>query len=222
MSFIDAAYRVLREKRQWMHTRDLIQEVLDRALYTSSAKDPIPALTGTLYSAIARGSNRRGFVRQGPYFGLEEWGAEVPPPDVAGRPRRRTQRPPAAATLPLTEEQLQAIQGTMPADQFERLFGDIWRQYQEQQRRKLITQVSNQQLLQTVRREVDQIQDFLLGQSKQTPGPELIANWIVFCYQSGLYREGAALFKQIGPDQIGLALYEYVRKIAQVCEVRLR
>ena len=222
MPFVDEAYMVLREKRQWMHVVELIQEVLDQGRFTSNAKDPIQSLRGTLHSAVTRSSNRRGFVCQGPYFGLEEWGPEIPPPDDAGRPRRRTQRSPAAATLPLTEEQLLAIQGTMPADQFEKLFGDLWQRYQEQRRRRLITPVSDRQLLQKVRREVDKIQDFLLGESKQVPGPELIANRIVFCYRLGLYREGAALLEHIGPDQIGEALYEHVRKIAQACEVHLR
>lgn len=220
MSFLDEACSVLREKRQWMHVKDLVQEVLDRGLYTSIAKEPLQSLAGTLYSAVSRGSNRRGFVRHGPMFGLKEWGSEIPPPDTAGSPRRRRQRP--SSISPLTEEQILAVKKTMSSDQFEELFGDLWRRYQEQQRRRLITQVSDKQLLHAVRREVDQIQDFLLGQSKQTPGPELITTWIVFCYQLELYREGAALFKQIGPDQIGDALYEHVHKIAQACEIYLK
>lgn len=222
MSFIDAAYSVLREKREWMHVSDLVQEVLDLGLYVSAAEDPMLSLTGTLHSQITRGPNRLGFARHGSMFGLKEWGPKIPPPDSTGpSPRRRTS-PSSFSTLPLTEEQILAIKATLPSDQFEELFGDIWQRYQEQRRRSLITNVSNQHLLSEVRREVDHIQDFLLGQSKLAPGPELITNWIVFCYQIGLYREGAALFKQIGPDQIGQALYEHVSKIAGACEVRLK
>jgi len=220
MSFLDAAHSVLRQKREWMHVNDLVQEVLDQGLYTSTAKKPMPSLTGTLHSEITRRPNHRGFVRHGSMFGLKEWGPEISPPDITGPPPRRRSSP--SSTLPLTEKQILAIKETLPSDQFEALFGGIWQRYEEQRRRSLITKVSNQQLLREARREVDQIQDFLLDRSKQAPAPELITNWIVFCYQVGLYREGVALFKQIGPDQIGQALYEHVGKIARACEVHLK
>lgn len=216
MAFLDVAYSVLAEKRQWTHARDLVQEVLDRNLYTSSAQDPIASLVGTLYSEIRRRPNQRGFVRHGPMIGLKEWGPEIPPPEAAGT------RSSVVPSLPLTQEQIIAIKKTMPPDQFESLFGDIWQQYQSQQRQRLITRVNIQQLTRLVRREVDCIQDFLLERTKQAPKPEVIANWIVFCYELELYREGASLFKCIGSDQIGEALYSYLGKIARACELHLK
>jgi len=222
MSFLDAVYSILREKRQWTSAGDLVQEALDRGLCTSTANNPIGSLSSTLRAEITRGSNRRGFVHHGTMFGLEEWGLAIPPPETTDTTRRRRRRQTTAPSLSLTEEQIQAIKETMPPDQFEELFGDLWQRYQEQRRQRLITQVSDRQLLRDIRHEVDLIQSYLLGRGNQAPSPELVANWIVLCYQLKLYREGAALFRQLGPDQVDEMLYEHVRKIAQACEARTK
>ena len=249
MSFLDTACSVLREERQWMHAKDLVQEVLDQGLYTSMAKDPIASLTSTLYPAASRGSNRRGLMRHGPMFGLKEWGAEIPPPDnVMLRElnresaaefktwplsqleaftdlleRAREQRSSSPNTqdqqsplVPQTQDEVEAVEA------FQDFLRRSVQRYEEQELRSPITQISDSELLDRVRHEVNQIHDFLLGQSIQDPSPQLITNWIVLCYQLQLYREGVAVFKQIGPDQIGEALYKHVSKIAKACRMHLR
>jgi hypothetical protein len=212
MNSLDAAHLVLCEKGQWMHVRDLAQELLDRGLFMSQAKNPVNSLRATLSMAIRKTSNPRGFVRHGPMIGLREWGPGIPPPDDAVAPPQVIE-----SSLPLSEEQILAIKKTLPSDQFEELFGDIWQRYQERRRWRLITEVTTPELLQAVRREISRIQDYLLEQGRQAPKPEVIANWIVFCYQLELYREGAALIQHIGPDQIGEDLYHHLHKIAQAC-----
>ena len=71
MTFIDAAYQVLKDFGQPMDYRDIYREVVRRDLWESKAKDPKSldnSTYGTLIKAVWGGDPRVGRIGTGPLF----------------------------------------------------------------------------------------------------------------------------------------------------------
>lgn len=65
------------------------------------------------------------------------------------------------------------------------------------------------------------IAQFLEGRLNRVPtGPE-ICEWIHFCYKNGLYKEGLQLFGVLDESSIPSDAYKKIKKIAEVCRIRM-
>lgn len=65
------------------------------------------------------------------------------------------------------------------------------------------------------------IKSFLEGNLNRQPDTQEICDWIAFCYENGLYKEGYKLFKLIDETSLPSETYNKLRKIADVCKVKL-
>jgi hypothetical protein len=220
--FLDAAYQILTEAGEPMHGLEIVRIGLDRALFTTSAKDH-RTLVNSLYSEVQRSRNRRGFTVLGNgYFGLREWDGGSPQPVTQTAQRRgRTARSTSSNPSGVTMEMLELTRQSMPADQFRQVWGPIYDQLVSEERARAITPISDKQLLQAVRQPVRRIQDFLQGRGNDTPKSEDVCDWVQLCYTLGLYREGAALWQYVQRDEVNAWLYERSKKIAAVCRTRI-
>ncbi len=140
----------------------------------------------------------------------------------------RSSRPPSAsASTPvqkpsgITLEMLEQTKQMMGEEPFRQLWGSLYDQLLAAERARAITPVSDRDLLQAARQQVRQIQDFLQGRNGNRPSSEVICDWIHFCYQFSLYREAAALFALVNPDDVNPWYLERTRKIAVTSRSRL-
>lgn len=60
----------------------------------------------------------------------------------------------------------------------------------------------------------------VLNGSMVTPSDEVLCDWVHFCYDFELYREGQMLFTFVTPDQVNPWYYERTRKLARLCLMR--
>lgn len=67
---------------------------------------------------------------------------------------------------------------------------------------------------------VDGIRDFLHGRASR-PTDERLCDWVNFCYEFGLYREGCDLFALVDPSQVNQWYYERTRRLAKVCAMKV-
>lgn len=65
------------------------------------------------------------------------------------------------------------------------------------------------------------IRSFLEGNLNRQPDTQEICDWITFCYENGLYKEGYKLFKLIDETSLPSETFNRLRKIADVCKVKL-
>ena len=68
--------------------------------------------------------------------------------------------------------------------------------------------------------QVTAVRDFLNGRSGR-PSDERLCDWVNFCYEFGLFREGRDLFKLIDPSQVNDWYYERARRLARVCAMKV-
>lgn len=68
--------------------------------------------------------------------------------------------------------------------------------------------------------QVTAVRDFLNGRSGR-PSDERLCDWVNFCYEFGLFREGRELFKLIDPSQVNDWYYERTRRLARVCAMKV-
>lgn len=54
-----------------------------------------------------------------------------------------------------------------------------------------------------------------------SPGDEVLCDWVHFCYDFGLYKEGQMLFTLVAPDQVNPWYYERTKKFARLCSIKL-
>ena len=64
------------------------------------------------------------------------------------------------------------------------------------------------------------MRDFLNGRSGR-PSDERLCDWVNFCYEFGLFREGRDLFRLIDPSQVNDWYYERARRLARVCAMKV-
>jgi hypothetical protein len=63
------------------------------------------------------------------------------------------------------------------------------------------------------------VRDFLNGRGTR-PSDERLCDWVNFCYEFGLYREGNSLFRLIDPSQVNNWYYERTKRLARVCALK--
>jgi len=68
--------------------------------------------------------------------------------------------------------------------------------------------------------QVTAVRDFLNGRSSR-PSDERLCDWVNFCYEFGLFREGRDLFRLVDPSQVNLWYYERAKRLAKVCAMKV-
>ncbi|MGA9350071.1 MAG: winged helix-turn-helix domain-containing protein [Anaerolineae bacterium] len=140
-----------------------------------------------------------------------------------GRPvgRKGSRRPSSSASqMGITLEMLEQTRKVMPADQFRQVWGELYDKLQSEERVKAITPLTDKKLLAAARQPVQHIQDFLQGRGSDVPRSEEVCDWIHFCYTLGLYREAAALWQYVHPDDVNPWQYERTKRLATVCAMK--
>jgi len=69
-------------------------------------------------------------------------------------------------------------------------------------------------------REIAAIRNFLNGRSAR-PSDERLCDWVNFCYEFELFREGRDLFRLVDPSQVNTWYYERTRRLAKVCAMKV-
>lgn len=81
-------------------------------------------------------------------------------------------------------------------------------------------EIPNKELLSSVKSEIRQIRAFLRGDPTLEPSQEKLCFWVWFCYQFGLYWEGALVFRRINTLKVSPPLYQIIKKMGIICENR--
>lgn len=68
--------------------------------------------------------------------------------------------------------------------------------------------------------QIASIRSFLNGRSGR-PSDERLCDWVNFCYEFGLFREGRDLFRLIDPTQVNDWYYERTKRLAKVCAMKV-
>lgn len=89
---------------------------------------------------------------------------------------------------------------------------EIWRNPTTIEKERLIKKVSDQ-----TARQIDQ---YLKGSTELTPTDTELCKWIEFCYNNGLYQEGAKLFRYVSENTIDPELFRRTKKIAEICKLK--
>jgi hypothetical protein len=71
-----------------------------------------------------------------------------------------------------------------------------------------------------VTRKINEIRSFLAGVTAINPSSETICYWVWFCYEFGLYNEGAQLFTKVDEDLVVRDLYKLTHQLGLACEGR--
>jgi hypothetical protein len=137
------------------------------------------------------------------------------------RSRSASSSVPVQSPPGITLDMLEQTKQMMGEELFRQLWGALYDQLLTAERAKAITQVGDRDLLQAARQQVRQIQDYLQGRNSNRPSSEQLCDWIHFCYQFSLFREAAALFTLVNPDDVNPWYLERTRKIAVTCRSRL-
>ena len=138
----------------------------------------------------------------------------------AANPARTSHAEPTQPPPGVSLEMLEQTKQVMGEDVFRQVWGALYDQLVAAERAKAITSVSDRDLLQAARQQVRQIQDYLQGHNGNRPSSEQLCDWIHFCYQFSLYREAAALFTLVNPDDVNPWYLERTRKIAAASRSR--
>jgi DNA-binding PadR family transcriptional regulator len=82
------------------------------------------------------------------------------------------------------------------------------------------TEVSEKELVASVRNEIQEIKSFIRGETGSEPSQEKLCFWVWFCYQFGLFWEGYLVFKKIDTFNVAPPLYQIIKKMGIICENR--
>lgn len=99
---------------------------------------------------------------------------------------------------------------------FEGARNKYWEFYQKRMR------LSDDKILRSVHKHEREIKAFLDGKLPGDTGYEQICQWIHFCYLFEMYWEGKELFKMLSEDEIPEGLYNWAKKLAEACGLRVR
>lgn len=80
--------------------------------------------------------------------------------------------------------------------------------------------IPEKELLTSIRNQIQEIRSFLNGESAGEHGSDKLCFWVWFCYQFGLFWEGALVFKRIDALNVSPPLYQMIKKIGMICENR--
>lgn len=129
--------------------------------------------------------------------------------------------PTASASLPgITLAQLENTRKFMPAEDFRRIWGELYDQLLAEQRAHFITHIDRQKLVNTVIEQIYRIQGFVRGQSNDEPLPEQLCDWIYQCYLYGLYKEAEVLWPLVDETQVDPWYYKRTERIAVMCKAK--
>ncbi len=78
---------------------------------------------------------------------------------------------------------------------------------------------NKQPQIQVLEGKINHIQRVLAG-SDAIPSNEILCDWIHFCYDFGLYREGQMLFTFVTSEQVNPWYYERTKKFARLCSMK--
>jgi hypothetical protein len=90
---------------------------------------------------------------------------------------------------------------------------EFWKRYK-------FKEVSEKELLKSIREEIQEIQSFLLEETESEVNHDQLCFWVWFCYNMQLFDHGAYVFKRINPLKTNPVLYKLVKKIGNMCELR--
>ncbi|GFP28139.1 hypothetical protein HKBW3S42_00420 [Candidatus Hakubella thermalkaliphila] len=93
---------------------------------------------------------------------------------------------------------------------------NYWEFYQKRMR------LSDDKILRSVHKHEREIKAFLNGKLPGDTGYEQICQWIHFCYLLEMYWEGKELFKMLSEDEIPEGPYNWAKKLAEACELKVR
>lgn len=88
----------------------------------------------------------------------------------------------------------------------------VWRTPTTVEKERLIKKVTNK-----TARLIDQ---FLKGTMEYTPNNTELCEWIEFCYNNGMYQEGAKLFQYINENTVDPELFKKTKKVAEICKIK--
>lgn len=89
---------------------------------------------------------------------------------------------------------------------------EVWRTPTTSEKERLIKKVSDK-----TARQIDQ---YLKGTMEYTPTNIELCEWIEFCYNNGLYQEGAKLFHYVPENAIDPELFKKTKKLAEICKLK--
>jgi len=89
---------------------------------------------------------------------------------------------------------------------------EVWRPPTTSEKERLIKKVSNK-----TARQIDQ---YFKGTMEYTPTNTELCEWIEFCYNNDLYKEGAKLFQYVSKNAINPELFKKTKKIAEICKIK--
>jgi hypothetical protein len=78
----------------------------------------------------------------------------------------------------------------------------------------------SQPQIQILSTRLDSIRQVLSG-SATIPSDEMLCEWVHFCYDFELYREGQLLFELVSSEQVNPWYYERTKKLARLCSMRI-
>jgi len=81
-------------------------------------------------------------------------------------------------------------------------------------------EIPEKELLTSIRSEVQEIRSFINRETTSEPSPEKLCFWVWFCYQFGLFWEGAIVFRRINILNVPPPLYQIIKKMGIICENR--
>lgn len=88
----------------------------------------------------------------------------------------------------------------------------IWRNPTLAEKERLIKRLTH--------RTARQIDEYLKGTIEYAPTETEMCEWIEFCYDNGLYQEGADLLHHINEKEVAPELFKKTKKIAEVCKLK--
>mgnify|MGYP000253548501 CR=1 FL=1 len=134
--------------------------------------------------------------------------------------RRRRRRAAPSESHGITLEMLEQTRRAMPDDQFRRVWGTLYEQLLAAEQSKTISNVSQTELGRRARLKLDEVHTFLSGKGN-TPGSELLCDWIHFCFTLDLHREAATLIRYISESEVDAAIYRRAKRLADASRARL-
>jgi hypothetical protein len=90
---------------------------------------------------------------------------------------------------------------------------EFWRRYK-------FKEVSEKELLKSIREEIQEIQSFLIEETESEVNHDQLCFWVWFCYSMQLFDLGTFVFKRINPLKTNPVLFKLVKKIGNMCELR--
>jgi len=73
--------------------------------------------------------------------------------------------------------------------------------------------------VQALNAKIDHIHHLLAGEVP-IPSDEVLCDWVHFCYDFGMYKEGQILFALVASDQVNPWYYERTKKLARLCSIK--